>query len=211
MSQSDVVWQRVFSINACSRVKQDGKIYSWAWVKPPSRSQICLVMGSWESICWLTSGALALWRKALVSPPLHAHIHKGLCGLPGSSMLLSTWDFSQSGGGRLDEHSHHVLWLPHSSVLVPAVSSISNQVCTHVYVWLRWQAYVRSCGSIADKRAKHCLVLLRAKLSYRESCDHITLLHGEILTETEREREEKTSKMSIDEGASCWVLRNNAH
>lgn len=89
-------------------------------------------------------------------------------------------------------------------------------MCDHVHVWFRRLAYMRSRGLIADKHAKlGCTAqpraLLPAKLSHSESCDHITLLHGEILADIEQEREEKTSETSINEEASCWVLRNTAH
>lgn len=136
---------------------------SWAWIKPPPLSQTWLLMGSWESICQLT-WVLSFKRTKASRFTSSPHTQKDRGGLPSSSMLLSTWGFSQNGGGRLEKTSQ--LWLPHSSALVPAFSSVSNQVCNHVHVWLRRLAYMRSRRPIADKHAKlGCTALPRAHAS----------------------------------------------
>jgi len=98
------------------------------------------------------------------SPHTHTHTHtqKDRWGLPSSSMLLSTWGFTQNGGGRLEKTSHH-LTLASTFKCTCSCSFRSKQpgVCV-----LHRQACVQKSRSIADKHAKlWCTALPRAPAS----------------------------------------------
>jgi len=81
---------------------------SWVWIKPLPLSDLTFngLMGI-NTLFDLRAFFQRTKAPRFTSSP-HTHTQKDRWGLPSSSMLLSTWGFTQNGGGRLEKTSHHL-------------------------------------------------------------------------------------------------------